>query len=48
MRRDDVRAAAEQFFAIGARAVVALVDAAALQFRYDQFDKILEALGVTA
>src|SRR5947207_9624824 len=31
--------------AVGARAVVALVDAAALQFRYDQFDKILEAPG---
>src|SRR5438046_3272006 len=45
MRRGDVWATAEQFLAVGARAVVALVDAAALQFRYDQFDKILEALG---
>src|ERR1051325_182950 len=44
MRRRNVRAAPEQLFTIGARTIVVLIDAPALQFRDDEFDKILEAL----
>src|SRR5690242_3030133 len=44
MGRRDMPAAPEQLFAIGAGAVVVLIDAPALQFRDDEFDKILKAL----